>query len=101
MTKKELLERYDGLDKEDLERVLDTMYDGLVDEIIKNVEYHGFTIRGKGLGIGMKMLKDIFKQVKKGWVHDTEDTAKVVNDMKPVDTPAMAENKINLKDFFR
>jgi len=101
MTKKELLERYNGLDKEDLERVLDTMYDDMVDEVINRAEYHTFTIRGKGLGIGMKMLKDIFKQVKKGWVHDTEDTAKVVSDLKPVDTPAMAENKINLKDFFR
>ena len=65
MTKKELLERYDGLDKEDLERVLDTMYDDMVDEVIKNVEYHGFTMKGGALGIGTKMLKTIFKQVKR------------------------------------
>lgn len=100
MTKKELLERYTDLDKEDLERVLDTMYDGLVDDVINNVERDGFTIKGGGMGTGTRMLKTIFKRLKKGWIDDTEDIAKTVNDMKPVDTPAMAENKINLKDFF-
>jgi len=98
MTKKELLERYNDLDKGDLESVLDGMYDSMVDDVMKNVKYHGFDIRGRGIGIGTKMLNTIFQQVKKGWIHDTEDTAKMTNDFK---TPAMAENKINLKDFFK